>query len=416
MSKKIQATLVLIIMLLGFVATYKLESFWGVLLNHGFLAALIGGLADWFAVTALFRKPLGIISYRTEILPRNRDRIMNEIVTFIGRDLLNPEYIISNIKNYDMAKMIVEYADKGGKVKAKFAVKELLNQIVNTLDAKTTGYALAAALKSRRQNFNMSRIIIQFLMDLLKSPAGDKCLNYLIILVRKIIPKLLAKDSVHAMIDNNVEMIKKEYIKDSQMRELMFDIVDLSSEHLIDKLNKKMMTYTDLLLSEESEERASFKSFLESKLILLANKDGYKQKIRQLEQYFFVKKFDFSDNLAMLIERFCEDEKNREQLFLQVESFIDKYLEQLAVDSKLQGKVNNFFVDQLTKIIQNNSQWGLNYIREELMKYSQDEFVELVESRVGDDLQMIRINGSIIGAVAGMGLYIISFVIERLCA
>lgn len=60
MSKKTQATLVLVIMFLGFIATYKLDSFWGLLLNHGFLAALIGGLADWFAVTALFRKPLAL--------------------------------------------------------------------------------------------------------------------------------------------------------------------------------------------------------------------------------------------------------------------------------------------------------------------------------------------------------------------
>ena len=43
MSKKTQATLVLVIMFLGFIATYKLDSFWGLLLNHGFLAALIGG-------------------------------------------------------------------------------------------------------------------------------------------------------------------------------------------------------------------------------------------------------------------------------------------------------------------------------------------------------------------------------------
>ena len=78
MSKKTQATLVLVIMFLGFIATYKLDSFWGLLLNHGFLAALIGGLADWFVVTALFRKPLGFISYRTEILPRNRERIMEK--------------------------------------------------------------------------------------------------------------------------------------------------------------------------------------------------------------------------------------------------------------------------------------------------------------------------------------------------
>lgn len=106
------------------------------MLNHGFLAALIGGLADWFAVTALFRKPLGFISYRTEILPRNRERIMDELVKFIGRDLLNPEYIINNIKNYNMAMMVVEYAQRGGKEKAKVALKELVMQVINSLDTK----------------------------------------------------------------------------------------------------------------------------------------------------------------------------------------------------------------------------------------------------------------------------------------
>ena len=165
MSKKTQATLVLVIMFLGFIATYKLDSFWGLLLYHGFLAALIGGLADWFAVTALFRKPLGFISYRTEILPRNRERIMDELVKFIGRDLLNPEYIINNIKNYNMAMMVVEYAQRGGKEKAKVALKELVMQVINSLDTKKVGYSLASALKSRRKNFNTARIIIQFLLD-----------------------------------------------------------------------------------------------------------------------------------------------------------------------------------------------------------------------------------------------------------
>ena len=415
MSKKTQATVVLIIMFLGFIFTYKLESFWGILLNHGFLAALIGGLADWFAVTALFRKPLGIISYRTEILPRNRERIMNEIVNFIGRDLLNPDYIISNIKNYDIVKMILEYAEKGGREKAKFAAKELLSQVIDTLDSKNVGYSLATALKSRRHNFNMSKIIIEFFIDLLRSPFGDKCISYFIVLIRKILPELLAKESVHEIIDDNVEKIKKEYIKDSQMRELMFDIVDLSSKHLVDKLNKKIFEYTDLLL-EESEQRARFKVFIEEKLMLLSENKAYQKKIGQMEQYFFVKKFDFGNNLSAIIERFCNNDKNREQLWIDIDRFIDNYLEKLSTDLTLQEKVNKFFIDQITRIIQNNSQWGLNYIREELMKYSKDDFVDLVESRVGDDLQMIRINGSVIGAVAGMGLYVISFIVERMCA
>mgnify|MGYP007094889796 CR=1 FL=1 len=51
---------------------------------------------------------------------------------------------------------------------------------------------------------------------------------------------------------------------------------------------------------------------------------------------------------------------------------------------KCRHKLNKFFINTITKIIQNNSQWGLDYIKDELMKYSQQEFVDLVEKRVGD--------------------------------
>lgn len=128
-----------------------------------------------------------------------------------------------------------------------------------------------------------------------------------------------------------------------------------------------------------------------------------------------MKKFDFSDNLVSLIDNFCQNSENREQLWKQIEDYIDNLIAKLAVDNEMQAKLNKFFVNTITKIIQNNSQWGLDYIKDELMKYSQQEFVDLVEKRVGDDLQMIRINGSVVGAIAGMGLYVISFVVERMC-
>lgn len=57
MSRSLLATSILGLMVVGYIITYPFDSFLGSLLNHGFLAAVIGGLADWFGVTALFRKP-----------------------------------------------------------------------------------------------------------------------------------------------------------------------------------------------------------------------------------------------------------------------------------------------------------------------------------------------------------------------
>ena len=78
------------------------------LLAHGCLAATIGGLADWFAVTAIFRKPLGI-SYRTEILRRNRPRIMRALAEFAGSDLLSREHVLESLSKQDFSEMLARY-------------------------------------------------------------------------------------------------------------------------------------------------------------------------------------------------------------------------------------------------------------------------------------------------------------------
>ncbi len=416
MSKKTQATSLLCLMVVGFIFTYNRENFWLILLNHGFLAAVIGGLADWFAITALFRKPLGFISFRTEVLPRNRERIMNELVDFIGKDLLNPQYVINNIKMYDLSNMVVNYCNNlGGRTRLKFALRELMGQFFSSLDTHNVAYSLSSALKRRRENFNMARILIQFMLSFLQTENGDKFLDSVIKSCRNVIPDLLKTDFIQKLLAENVETIKKRYARDKQMRELMFEVVNFTGENLNKKLLKFVDEYSTKLLDYDSKERSKLKQFLANKIELLGKRDGYKLKVSQWEHYFFVKKFDFSDNLVDLIENFCKNEKNQAELIQELENLIDSVLDDLTNDKQKQHRLNEYLISKLTNFIQNNFSWVLKYIREELMKRSNEEFVELVESRVGKDLQMIRINGSIVGGAAGMGLYVISFLVERMC-
>ena len=78
-------------------------------------------------------------------------------------------------------------------------------------------------------------------------------INLLILIrtVNKLIYALLQKDFVKKLLDDNVAIIKRNYIKDSQMRELMFEVVDLSSTNLIKKITRKVDENTNLLLDYE---------------------------------------------------------------------------------------------------------------------------------------------------------------------
>ena len=119
---------------LKFVLTGAGGSFTLGLLNHGFLAATIGGMADWFGVTALFRKPLGI-GFHTEILRRNRARIMDAIVEFVGTDLLNTENIMQTVRDENTAQLLIDCFERNnGRAKTKAMARDVMSELFGTLD------------------------------------------------------------------------------------------------------------------------------------------------------------------------------------------------------------------------------------------------------------------------------------------
>ena len=106
-SRKI-ARYSLIIMGVGFIATVPFQgSIWVELLHGGFEAGLVGGLADWFAVTALFRHPLGIPIPHTALLPNNRKRMTNGLVSMLKNDWLSKESIQGKIKQIPLTEKLI---------------------------------------------------------------------------------------------------------------------------------------------------------------------------------------------------------------------------------------------------------------------------------------------------------------------
>ena len=106
-SKKI-ARYSLIIMGLGFLATIPSDgSVWLDLLHGGFEAGLVGGLADWFAVTALFRHPLGIPIPHTALLPNNRKKMTSALVSVLINDWLSKESIQEKVKDMPFTEKLI---------------------------------------------------------------------------------------------------------------------------------------------------------------------------------------------------------------------------------------------------------------------------------------------------------------------
>ena len=98
------ATVSLIFMAVGFFVSLPFkENAWIFWLQSGFEAGLVGGIADWFAITALFRHPLGLKIPHTNLLPKNRERVIESIVQMLEKDLLNKESIVEKLRHQTLA-------------------------------------------------------------------------------------------------------------------------------------------------------------------------------------------------------------------------------------------------------------------------------------------------------------------------
>ena len=102
---KVAATGLLVVMAIVFFAARAFEARYpGLGYVKSFAeAAMVGGLADWFAVTALFRHPLGLPIPHTAIIPRNKDRIGEALATFIKENFLIPSVVARRMRNIDVA-------------------------------------------------------------------------------------------------------------------------------------------------------------------------------------------------------------------------------------------------------------------------------------------------------------------------
>jgi len=116
-------------------------------------AALVGGLADWFAVTALFRHPLGLPIPHTAIIPQNKDRIGDALATFLRDNFLTPQIVARRLDKFDAAAMLAGFLERpasGGRVRK--GISQLFSQLSDTPAAEQVATRLrAGAMQKLRE-------------------------------------------------------------------------------------------------------------------------------------------------------------------------------------------------------------------------------------------------------------------------
>ena len=160
---KIAATGLLVVMAAVFAATRALEQHYPALawVKAFAEAAMVGGLADWFAVTALFRHPLGLPIPHTAIIPRNKDRIGEALAAFLKENFLVPAVVARRMQAIDVASAAGRFlktpASEGNRMRA--GASRLIADIFESLDDERLGGIVKGAISTRLRAMEVSPLL-----------------------------------------------------------------------------------------------------------------------------------------------------------------------------------------------------------------------------------------------------------------
>ena len=403
------------------------------ILAEGFLfvteAALVGGIADWFAVTALFKKPLGF-PFHTAILPRRRKDFVKASVLMVQQEFFSRRNIFKKLGDFKLLPRIVKFFEKDST--RRIVVEELFNVVkkfVAAQNKETRSKTIANELRRILRDIPAQGLISDFGAQFRR---GDKDREIFIKIVKEI-RKTAAKPETCDKLQAILEKYAEEKTKDmggfsilmaglAQMLDLVnFEeaarIMQTQLLKLLDELaadsqiHRRTLNECRLKISELSE-TPEFKDLVERIQIDAATELPLEEAIElaliHIENQ--ITTTDFEEALKKARASKKPELSGKSLGVLLVNIFNDEYDKFLKLISEDTAARNAFekFIDELTARAALHAQPLVGTVaKSALDKLTEEQLNNLVHDKAEQDFIWIRLNGSIVGSVVGLAIFIL---------
>jgi uncharacterized membrane-anchored protein YjiN (DUF445 family) len=395
---RVLATAMLAGMAALFVATTGLEAqhaAWGFVRAFA-EAGLVGGIADWFAVTALFRHPLGIPIPHTAIVPRNKDRIGDALASFLRDNFLTPRVVARRMRNLDVAGAIGRFlAQPPGEGRLRQGGSRLLADILEALDQERLGGMVKTALAQRIRSVEIAPLLGQTLEAAITSDRHVPMVDSIVGWAGRTLDanEDLIRDMVHQRAGRFLRMVGlDEKLADAivdGLRKLTIDMA-VDPDHPIRSKAEEGLANLARSLQQDAETRAKvegWKNDMVENEAVSAWLDGVWEKARA----GLLK--GARDPDAALAGKFGEA--------------LRQLGETLQTEPKLRAALNQFARRATVGIVASYGDGIVKLVSETVRSWDATTVSDRLEGAVGRDLQYIRINGTLVGGLVGLVLHTI---------
>jgi len=403
------ATGMLAAMAMIFIATHGLATTghpaWGYV-NAFAEAAMVGGLADWFAVTALFRHPLGLPIPHTAIIPENKDRIADTMAAFLRENFLTPAVVARRMAGMNIAKAAGEFlaasSDRGGqdeRSRITSGAAELLAEVLESLDPDRLGNQVRSGLAGQLAKLDIAplagRMIESAMVDKRHQPLIDGFVRWAGLTIEDNEDTL--RDIIHQRVAGVLRWAGIDKTISSSVLDGLYKLlaeVLVNPDHPLRGKVEEGLAKLGQDLQHDPETRAKVE---EMKRDLIANPavavwwTGVWERIRQ-----------------SLIRRARDPESGMGAEMRQMLSELGEALQQ---DARLQHQINRFARRTMVGVATRYGDQIVRLVSETVKRWDARTITDRVEGAVGRDLQFIRINGTLVGGLVGMTLHFLTTVL-----
>ena len=359
-------------------------------------AGMVGALADWFAVTALFKHPLGIPIPHTAIIKRKKDQLGEGLGTFVRENFMSPEVVETKLRDAHVAGRLGKWlSEKSHAERVAAEASTVLRVVVEMLRDEDIQHVLDRMIVKRIAEPQWGPPIGRVLTSLLEEHRQEALLQLLA--DRAFEWSLNAGETIERVIERDSPTWSPRWV-----------------DHLIgERIHRELMDFTDKVRRNPDHElrRSATKFLFEFAADLqhdeatVARAEKVKEQIMAREEVTKAAETAWTAAKRILLES-VDDPSSA--LRSRIADSVVHIGESLRDDVELRDKVDNWIVRAAQHLV---SQYGTEItaiITETIERWDADEASRRIELHVGRDLQFIRINGTVVGSLAGLIIYSIA--------
>ena len=362
-------------------------------------AAMVGGLADWFAVTALFRHPLGLPIPHTAIIPRNKDRIGATLASFLRDNFLTPKVVARRMRNVDIAGAIGRFlANPPPEGRLRQGGSRLIADLLEALDQERLGGMVKTAVAQRMRSLEVSPLIGQALEGAITDERHIPILDGIVTWAGRTLDA--NEDLIRKMVHDRAGMIMRLSGLDEKLADGIVDgLRRLTIDMAIDPAHP--------LRAKAEEALAAFAWDMRFDPDMQSKVEGWKNEVISNKAVTDWLGGLWENSRAALLRAARDPEAAMAGRFGEALRQLGETLQQ---DGRLNKAINQFARRMVVGTVATYGSGIVTLVSETIRGWDARTVTGRLENAVGRDLQYIRINGTLVGGLVGLIIHTVEVV------